>query len=733
MSTPKACQRLLNNGGLFILLVLFAIAITSVYTAAERTFYWWDYNTYQAITRAVATSFSEGSNNVLYKAIRLLYQTWKSTVNEYNDYHTLPIVPFLLAFGDSRRVYIGSLALVYLLPFALVLGAIATKLIPSQPRLVFWSTVLIALLIPVVWAPTLRGYPDAGAALLIALAILIYFQDLQLKNWLQIALIGFLLGAAALFRRHFAYDGIAFFVSVTLQTSIASSIRVRQRSREAWRKLFDRGLRIGWMAIASLIALAVLGLPFIVKVLTTDFHSHYTSYQVSFGECLQYYVLCYGLLAWILAGLGFAVGIKTRVLNRPVAIFIILFSSLLLLQWLLVIRQPNIHYNLHFTPIIVLGFAAFGWTAWRTLKQRTRSLVLGVSSIYLIFNAVISLTAVDIINNTPIRLTRFNESYSGMGFSGDVVVTKFSALFSAHYPPLKHPDYDELVRLVKYLTTVAPAKEPIYVAGSSELFNEHIIIAADSTLQKPGRLNILYSPITDSGDYYPLETLLRAQYVVVATPFQRHLRAQEQDVVKVVVDAFAENWEFSKDFTRLPVQFTLANGAAVNVYKRLRTTSLETTVRTLAVMQERIGRRPARQGDWIAINEVAERNLDKKLLRGLDYLSIDKPQEPTPSIYREAQFLYINKLPTQARLTGTVQYADKQCTGTVLLLDAINSQGEVINTVKLNHRPSDALKFRLPIPARDAAYLLLNIAVTDDKNDSINNCSLKIKPLSVEG
>ena len=60
-------------------------------------------------------------------------------------------------------------------------------------------------------------------------------------------------------------------------------------------------------------------------------------------------------------------------------------------------------------------------------------------------------------------------------------------------------------------------------------------------------------------------------------------------MVKLVVVAFTENWEFSEDFTPLPAQFTLANGIVVTVYKRLRPTSSETASRTLNSMQTFIG------------------------------------------------------------------------------------------------------------------------------------------------
>jgi hypothetical protein len=50
------------------------------------------------------------------------------------------LIPFILVFGSSRLIYELALALAYLLPFALVMGAIATQLIRAHSRPVFWAT-----------------------------------------------------------------------------------------------------------------------------------------------------------------------------------------------------------------------------------------------------------------------------------------------------------------------------------------------------------------------------------------------------------------------------------------------------------------------------------------------------------------------------------------------------------------------------------------------------------------
>lgn len=181
------------NFGLFVLLVAIATTITTIYISHERNFHWWIDWYYKTIDVADAfrKSPSEGIDNVV-----------QSLGDERNKIYTLPLVPFILIFGESRLVYQISLALVYLLPFSLGMGAVATGLIRANPQTVFWSTALISLSIPVTWIPTFLGVPDTGGAALIGWAAFFYLKDIKLGRWWQIPIIGFCLGLAILLRRH---------------------------------------------------------------------------------------------------------------------------------------------------------------------------------------------------------------------------------------------------------------------------------------------------------------------------------------------------------------------------------------------------------------------------------------------------------------------------------------------------------------------------------------------------
>lgn len=689
-------QKLLINAGLFTLLALLTISLPFIYVSSERYFHHYDLAMYQNMASDMAVSF-RGS------PLSAIYGVRASIEWSYNQIFTIPLLPFILIFGDSRLVYVTSVALVYMLPFALMSGAIATQLIPSHQGAVFWSTALITLLTPMAWAPTLLGWPDVGAALLIVFAIWLYLQDMTLRHGWRIVLIGWFIGGAVLFRRHFAYGGIAFFTSIGLQALIAFASQLREEPRQAIRVLWKRVVRICLTGAVSFITIAIVSSSFLYNLLTHDSSVH-ASYVLPIDQNLSFYASQYGWASWVLAIVGFAAGIRTRLLVPPVAIFMLLFGSFSLVQWIFTVRQLGTQYTLHFTLFVVLGLTAVGWIAWITLRGRVRALVVSAAVLCLVFNTVIGLTPADMLEGSRSR-----------------------PFFSANYRPQVRSDYDEIVRLIFYLRSLAPHQEPIYVAASSRHLNWDLLRTAERTLFGRGEtvLNILEIPEVDSYQFYaqPLETLLQAQYVLVATPFQHHLRLEkQQDVVKVVFVAFTENWEIARDFIGLPVQFQLANGIVVNVYKRTRATSLGTALRTLEAMKTFVGTPlPDRQIDWINLSQRFSASIRKN--RDHTY-SIwigpgNRGSGPTES------FLYLGMLPEHVKIAGKSTFNDDRCSGVVLRFSMINAQYRIIDSVKIERRLADVTDFALTLQAEDATYLLLTIFGVDD------HCSLQIDHLKV--
>ena len=715
----KLPRKFLIDGFFLFLVVLVTVAVTSIYVSTEHTFYWWDYAGYNTATVNTANLFRDSPDRAWRGVI-------ESLSKEKNLLISLPLVPFILLFGESRLSYILSISLIYVLPFRLLLGAISAKLIPVYSRRVFWSTVLLSLLIPMSWIPTLRGYLDTGGCVFVALAILVYLQDVKLTSWSKIPLIGFLLAAAILLRRHFAYSAIAFFGAATLQAFIEFIVLIYPRETALssakdkdvaasfpYRCLFESAVKLGLIAVTSLTILMLVAGDFTRSALTVDYRNLYVAWSLPVNDILTRYADFYGLGTWLLVLIGFSAGILTRMLVPAAAIFVSLFGVLSLIEWLLVLRYGYLHYTIHITPIALLGISTFFWTTWLTLKGKVRYFMLGAAGLYLVLNAAVGLI--------PLKID-------------------LSRLFMANFPPLVRSDYDEVVKLVEFLRKLAPNEEPIYIVGASNNFNANILRQANRKLNPPEgwwKLNTMGRPQIDSRDTYPLPELLQSQYAVVAVPFQQVLptdeqvlRSHEQDVVKVVYDAFTQNWEIARDFQLLPEQFKLENGVTVSVYRRRRPTDTATAVRTLDAMQRQIVDRPGTQLDWISLHQSIYTSANYSVSQESDnlYNIVTHPIKNSKKL--DTSFLYLGSISDKAKVTGKLNLPNKQCPGIALRLTLWDKQGKLVDSAEMAYSQKSAIGLNLLVEGKNPIYLLLEV-LSSSKQDLTNQCQLEINNLAV--
>ncbi len=730
----KFRRKFLIDGFFLFLLVLATVGLTSIYVSSERTFYWWDYAGYNTATVNTANLFRDSPD-----------QAWREVIaslsKEKNLLITLPLVPFIFLFGESRLSYILSISLIYVLPFRLLLGAISVQLIPVDPRRVFWSTVLLSLLIPMSWIPTLRGYLDTGGCVFVALAIWVYLQDVNLKSWWRMPLIGFFLAAAILLRRHFAYSAIAFLAAATLQAIIEFIVLIYRRDTGLpspkeqetavpfpyvdgaenqdtvvpfpYRGLFESGIKLGLIAVTSLTVLMLVAGDFTRSAMTVNYRYLYAAWSLPVNDILTRYASFYGLGTWLLVMIGFSAGILTRMLVPRAAIFVCLFGVLSLVEWLLMLRYGYLHYTIHITPIALLGLSAFFWTTWLTLGGKVRYLMLGAAGLYLIVNATVGLI--------PVK-------------------ADFSRLFVSNFGPLVRSDYREVVQLVEFLRKLAPNSEPIYIVGASNSFNANILRQANRKVNPPEdwwKLNTIGRPQIDSRDTYPLPELLQAQYAVVATPFQQVLagdeqvlRSHEQDVVKVVYDAFTQNWEISRDFQLLPEQFKLENNVTVSVYRRVRQTSIPTAVRTLDAMQRQIVDRPGTQLDWISLQQSVYTSANYSVSRKSDnlYKIVTHPIKNSKKL--DTSFLYLGAISDKVQVTGKLNLLNQQCPGVALRLTLWDKQGMLIDSAEMAYGGKSAIDLNLSVGGKNPIYLLLEV-LSSNKQDLTNQCQLEINNLAV--
>lgn len=687
-------------GGLIASLLLILLAMTVPYINSQRAFLGGDVNDgFYQFTLQAASAFQRSP----LEALQLISQ---SLTQDYNRLFSLPLIPFILLFGTSYLVYVISLAIVYLLPFCLTLGAIATILIPVYPKAVFASTTLIAALFTPNWITLLQGYPDVSAALMIVLGIWVVLQGVGQQftgllpyRW-QVPLLGFLFGIGILLRRHFAYAVVAVLGAMLIHTAIDFGLAVRHYPHQAWRNLITFAIRLGLVITTTAITLLAFAWDFTIRAFTENYVSLYDSWSRPIGDVFQFYGELYGWLVWLLVAIGFLAGIVTRTLVFPAAVFINSFGFISILIWLFRLRYNETYYALHFSPFILLGLAAFVWTILLHLRGQNRFILLALFSMVLSWNAVVSITPVSNTSN-PLR-----------------------PLFAAAYPPPNRQNYGNVLQVMEYLRQVAPNGEPIFVVYNEHL-PMHLILAAERTMHgEAGRiLQLKQGSPTDSDGFHPIAELLDANYVVVTEPFLGW-NESEQQAIQAVHTAFTEGWEITEDFAPLPRSFDLQNGVTATIYQRIRPTTPDRAVRLFHALQTQVNKPLGLQPDWISLSPNSGVQPVKRRRYSLTSQPAENAAMPTLST-----FLYVGEFTEQTALKGRV-IVPSTCAETSLTFSGVDEQGQAVtDTEQLQFTENTPL--RLELNLTNAAYLMVEMANAAWNSAEPQQCSTGVNNLVV--
>jgi hypothetical protein len=169
---------------------------------------------------------------------------------------------------------------------------------------------------------------------------------------------------------------------------------------------------------------------------------------------------------------------------------------------------------------------------------------------------------------------------AGLVVSTAVFLPAFAPLADASGPllprnrvrPNQRADLAEVQRLLSFLddrTEGRPA--PIYVIGCSGTLSDQTLAFANRSLGTDYRAvgEILSSASIDRQDGFP-RGLLQAVYVVVPQPAQINMRPEDQQVVLLPTQSFADGTDIARAFRRLPEEFLFEHGVRVWVFERAR-------------------------------------------------------------------------------------------------------------------------------------------------------------------
>jgi hypothetical protein len=677
---------------LFICLVFSSLILTYFYISKEQYYYYWDYSrSFEQINDLIESFQSSPFDGIGLFLISLF--------DDYTQLPSIPIFPFRIILGDSRLSFVYCLILVYVVPFCLVVGFTLSKIIKLNPKLIFWSSSFFSLLFPSIWIPAFRGFPDIGGSTLTALAMLVYWQDTSLKKKNQRFLIASLVGISVLFRRHFIYSVRAFIITIIIYKLFEISSRYRKSLISSLKYLKAFSFRV----IHVLILFSVFAFIVITKALLINYRTLYASYETSITYNLSFYIQEFGLIVCLCSVIGFIYAFLNSSIDLKKLNFLFLFGIIEIIQWFFFARQTNIQYVTHFLLFIISGNYLLIWIVFINLRKSFRFFLISINTLSYGSIALYSM------------------------FHSLQLKDPISVLLPKKELPLYREDFNEVKSLVEYLRLNNDSDKKIYVASSSYTLNYSVFTVAEQQLFGKSVLPISRNSNVDSRDFYPLSGLLQAHYVVVALPYQFHIDPKEQTVVKVVVDAFTQNWMIAQDFTPLPQAFTLEHGVTVRIYERIRPTSFPTILETLVKMRSQVSRTPGQEPFWLDLkSEQPTAIIQEPLLNMAQVLRLEISNKTFASL------LYFGKIPENIKISGL--YSISKCGDASepisFKISTLDKGGNTLTQNIKSYPNSQLSPFELQISGQNASFLKLDISV-DSKAKVSSTCRAELNLLKV--
>jgi hypothetical protein len=668
---------------LFTLLILIIYVTTKGYIERETFIYSWDYIGYQKSTDVLLEEFHKSFLNGILEFINSLF-------SDYSKIFCIPILPFYLAFGESRLSFILSLGIVYITSFSLVMGVVFSNLITKNRLMAFWMTTFITLATPATWIGVLRGYPDIGGASIFLAGILLYWKDISLKRKNHPLKIAALMSALVLYRRHFAYAFRSFIITIILQALAGIGLSIRRNGIK---------YKFNVSSIRRIFLLLILFLLFsihlVIKTFYFNYRELYSSYEETFSSNIVYYGASFGFLFIFLSAIGFLLGLSSSVFNQKKLKFIGLLGLITIFQWVFFSRQIGVHYTSHFLPFIIVGISSLMWSTGRILKSVDRKLR------YSLLALAISVEALLLLVNFNIGIASIN-------------ILPPQKLFARQEAPLARSDYPEIVRFIKYLKNNSGSEDSIYVAASSYgTLNKSIIEEGEKNLYKHQTLNILRTSDIDSRDFYPLNGLLSAHYVVTTDPIQYHINPDRQKVITLIGEIFRQKQLISNDFEEVREKFIFQKRVRVHLYKRVKPTSVSTTLSTLNFMERTLNRKLGRETYWLNLNSGQATVIERDALFRTIHLSPVLVDRKKPG-----SLLYFGEIYKSTGVNGKINVMSncQKANPIILHSKTLDFERNLIDEKKVTYLPNHQESFEFTLNGQNARYLALELdAQSNDK------------------
>lgn len=505
----------------FKVAVFFAVCVVMLvtgllYTGLSENIYFWDDATYWDISRAVAKgSLGENPLTAVYESIGTM---------DYNYVAALPAALWTAIFGPSRMAYVAGLIVMYIIPSL----ALTYRLCSKFSKKTWFAFAAAVFMMPVTIYMACIGFVDVGGVLIgLACYNLYYSKDGIAKAWYRYVLIGILLVLIMIFRRYFAFFAVSFVTAMVIDCLLFKG---------SWRNLIITCIVVGGL-------LMTVFKPFLTGILIKDYGTLYSGYKYSASTDLKLITRYYG---WIFLLIACAVPIVSAVRNKEYRPVFLGLQIIVCASMFISTQTHGQQHLLMYVPALTLIIIFMTNCVWNKYT----------------FALVCILAAVNALSPFADRVQPGNIQE----------IKTLAAIPNFSMKPKHRDDTYEILALKRDLDKVIPEGSKCSVLSSSFVLNDSILRNVEPSIGmstvRDGRY-IVALPEVDSRDYWRLEEIYNAEYVLVANPAQIHLAPGEQTLVTEGAASFIFGLDIAEYFSEVKGFSRKIGGIRVNLYKRV--------------------------------------------------------------------------------------------------------------------------------------------------------------------
>jgi len=456
----------------------------------------------------------------------------QSFAQKYNMLYALPSLGSFSFFAPSRDVFIVTNGVVYGAAYQGAAALLLRRLYGFDwPRAVF-AAFAACMAVPFLWYPLVQGYPDMGAAAAMVLALALSLGGP--RTFKRALAIGACVGLAVLFRRHYAYAGLALLAaSAVIDTP-------RWRTKGFWLDHAARGLTV-------LAVLAALEPSYLAEMVRADYAALYSSYGRSAPYILFFAAAHAGAVLLAVAATGWTVAWCAALAPRPALRLAFLAPVLWLALWALGPAQAGQHYLIALLPVLFIvpigAFCARGGTAASRPARVALAALLAINAVFCLALAPRS----PLPSDPP-----------SVGF------------FGQPRAPWTRGDLAALKALARHVAETTTDKDTVVVSGSSFVFNQDLVrtLYTDVLKDPVPAYRFLPAPESDGDQDPPHDVFAAATVFVVADPPQFHLDPARQKSVAALAGMFPPTGDGATLFAKDAATFVLDRGVRVSIWRR---------------------------------------------------------------------------------------------------------------------------------------------------------------------